>query len=57
MLFSRTAKEIRSGLWAISPFSAMASLQLAHKILAGETQGEASTKLDAAVRYVINEDG
>lgn len=57
MLFSRTAKEIRSGLWAISPFSAMASLQLAHKILAGETQDEASTKLDAAVRYVINEDG
>ncbi|WP_416440464.1 S49 family peptidase [Leeuwenhoekiella sp. A16] len=57
MLFSRTAKEIRSGLWALSPFSAMASLQLAHKILAGETQNEKPNKIDAAVRYLIDESG
>ena len=57
MLFSKTAKEIRAGLWAISPYNAFASLQLAHKILAGETGSEKTYKIDAAVRYFLDENG
>jgi len=57
MLFSKTAKEIRTGLWAVSPYSAMASLQLAHKILAGETKNEVPNKLEATVRFLLDENG
>lgn len=57
MLFSRTAKEIRGGLWAVNPFTGIASLQLAKQILAGETRKESSHKAEARIHYLVDSSG
>lgn len=56
MLFSKTASEIRRGLWAIDPITGLYNLKLANDILSGTVTSK-EQKIEAAIREVVNEDG
>ncbi|WP_109852806.1 S49 family peptidase [Aquimarina sp. AU58] len=56
MLFSKTASEIRRGLWAIDPITGLYNLKLANDILSGNVKSK-EQKIQSAIREVVNEDG
>ncbi|WP_074406637.1 S49 family peptidase [Aquimarina megaterium] len=56
MLFSKTASEIRRGLWAIDPITGLYNLKLANDILSGNIKSK-EQKIQSAIREVVNEDG
>ncbi|WP_378186881.1 S49 family peptidase [Aquimarina sp. W85] len=56
MLFSKTASEIRRGLWAIDPLTGFYNLQLANDILSGNIKSK-EVKIQSAIREVVNNDG
>lgn len=56
MLFSKTASEIKRGLWAMDPLTAFHNIKLAQDIVQGNIKEEAP-KIEASVYEVLNEDG
>ncbi len=57
MSFSKTASEIRRGIWAIEHQTAVGYLPLVANILSGKKIQDTDFKKQEATRYVVDEDG